>query len=128
MTVRVECSTIPREALQKVVRANRVQSRGSGKGFLAVSETKKATDKALRGTLSYPNCHLVALWFATLGLTWQKGGDQSKKDTLQTALVLVEDLHLRGWDVDFTNHVAYKVSRATTYRAPVMFTVYCCMI
>ena len=98
MTVRVECSTIPREALQKVVRANRVQSRGSGKGFLAVSETKKATNKAIKGTLSYPNCHLVALWFATLGLTWQKGGDQSKKDTLQTALV--EDLHLRGWDVE----------------------------
>ena len=112
MTARVECPTVPREALQKVVRANRVQSRGSGKGFLAVSETKKATDKAIKGTLSYPNCHLVALWFATLGLTWQKGGDQSKKDTLQTALV--EDFHLRGWNVDFTNHVAHKVSRRGT--------------
>ena len=114
MTVRVECSTIPREALQKVVRANRVQSRGSGKGFLAVSEAKKATNKAIKGTLSYPNCHLVALWFATLGLTWQKGGDQTKKDTLQTALV--EDLHLRGWNVDYTNHVAYKVSRCNNLR------------
>ena len=128
MTVRVECSTIPREALQKEVRAKRVQARDSDHRFLPVSKSKKATDTANKGKLSYPNCHLVALWFATLGLTWQKGGDQSKKDTLQTALVLVEDLHLRGWDVDFTNHVAYKVSRATTYRAPVMFTVYCCMI
>ena len=116
MTVRVECSTIPREALQKELRANRVQSRGSGKGFLAVSKSKEATNSAMKGKLSYPNCHLVALWFATLGLTWQKGGDQSKKDTLQTALV--EDLHLRGWNVDFTNHVAYKVSRRPTIANP----------
>ena len=115
-----------REALQKVLRANRVQSRGSGKGFLAASKSKKATDKALKGALSYPNCHLVALWFATLGLTWQKGGDQTKKDTLQTALV--EDLHLRGWNVDFTNHVAYKVSRRGINATPVMFTMYCCMV
>ena len=126
MTVRVECSTIPREALQKEVRAKRVQARDADHRFLPVSKSKKATDKALKGALSYPNCHLVALWFATLGLTWQKGGDQTKKDTLQTALV--EDLHLRGWNVDYTNHVAYKVSRRGTNATPVMFTMYCCMI
>ena len=85
------------------------RARDADHRFLSVSKSKKATDKALKGALSYPNCHLVALWFATLGLTWQKGGDQTKKDTLKTALV--EDLHLRGWNVDFTSHVAYKVSR-----------------
>ena len=49
MTVRVECSTIPREALQKEVRANRVQARDADHRSLAVSEAKKATDKALKG-------------------------------------------------------------------------------
>ena len=101
------------------MRAKRVQARDADHRFLSVSKSKKATDKANKGTLSYPNCHLVALWFATLGLTWQKGGDQTKKDTLQTALV--EDLHLRGWNVDYTNHVAYKVSRRGTIPESVLF-------
>ena len=70
MTVRVECSTIPREALQKEVRAKRVQARDADHRSLPVSKSKKATNKANKGTLSYPNCHLVALWFVTLGLTW----------------------------------------------------------
>ena len=80
----------------------------------------------MKGKLAYSNCHLVALFFATLELTWQKHLKQSEKDTLNTAII--EDLHLRGWNVDFVNHVAYKVSRPPTNATPVMFTMYCCMI
>ena len=86
----------------------------------------KLPAKEMKGALSYTNCHLVALFFVTLELTWQKHLKQNEKDTLNTALV--EDLHLRGWNVDYTNHVAYKVSRSRTNATPVMFTMYCCMI
>ena len=89
-------------------------------------QVEESNEQGIERRALLPKRHLVALWFATLGLTWQKGGDQTKKDTLQTALV--EDLHLRGWDVDYTNHVAYKVSRRGTNATPVMFTMYCCMI
>ena len=80
----------------------------------------------MKGKLAYSNCHLVALFFVTLELTWQKHLKQSEKDTLNTAII--EDPHLRGWNVDFANHVAYKVSRPRTIPEALMFTVYCCMI
>ena len=115
MTVRADCASIPAAALQQEVRAERARSRVTGQllGFDKAAQRKAA--KEVAGKLRYKNCHLVALVFATLGLTWEKSRGNNNNDTLETALI--EVLDQTGWNVDYTNHVAYKVSRRGTKAA-----------
>jgi hypothetical protein len=117
------CDGLPLYAQQKELRKKRSECRQTDGVFTANSEPEKAARKALKGTLSYADANLVALWFQTLGMVWFKGGKQSEKETLQSAIYA--DLSARGYEVDTTNWVAYQVrqnlSKSTKVGRPFVY-------
>ena len=108
MGVRRDCATIPAAALEKEVRAARAQSRGGDGCMQAYDDSQRKAAKEEAGKLRYKNCHLAALFFATLDLTWEKSRGNNNNDTLETAII--ESFNKADWNVDYTNYVAYKVS------------------
>ena len=122
------CDGLPLYAQQKELRKKRSQGRQTTGLFAGKSESEKAATNALKGKLAYADASLVALWFQTLSLVWFKGGEQSKKDTLQSAIYA--DLSARGYEVDTTNWVAYQVrqnlSKSTKVGRPFVYIFASC--
>ena len=108
--VRVLLDKIPPHALQKELREKRCVNRNDDGTFDLSKRTDKQRIADERCRLFCNNKHLLALWFSTLDMTWEKGRKQGSNPSLTDAIY--EDFKTRGIEVDETSWVAYQV---TTY-------------
>ena len=114
--VRVLVDKLPISAVQNEVRKNRINNRNTDGTFdlSKRSESKKVADDKCR--LKCKSKHLVALWFATLGLEWKTGSKPASNPSLTDAIYA--DLSARGFEVDETTWVAYQVTLQTRVLFP----------
>ena len=110
--VRVLLDKIPPGVIQKELRGKRSLNRKVDGTFDLGKriDKKRARDDKCQFTCG--SKHLVALWFSTLDLIWEKGRKQGLNPSLKDAIY--EDFKTRGIAVDETSWVAYQVTAYTS--------------
>ena len=106
--VRVLLDKIPPGAVQKELREKRSLNRKKDGTFDLGKRIDKLRAKDEKCQLNCRSKHLVALWFSTLDLIWEKGRKQGLNPSLTDAIY--EDFKTRGIEVDDTSWVAYQVT------------------